>query len=143
MLDRPPNGRNREDRCQKEALIHGPHHILAAVQTNSECADDGCDDADATNQQRQSHERKQSFTCIGDKQSDQNHCCANGHNIGFEQVSSHTGAVADVVAYVVSDHSRVARIVFWNSGFDLADQVSANVSRFGENTAAQAGKDRN
>ena len=36
----------------------------------------------------------------------------------------------------------IARIVFGNSGFDFADQVSADVGRLGIDTAAQLGEER-
>jgi hypothetical protein len=63
------------------------------------------------------------------------------HRVGFEQVGSHAGAVADVVAHVVGDGGRVARIVFGNASFDLADEVAADVRTLGEDTAAETGKD--
>jgi hypothetical protein len=73
----------------------------------------------------------------------ENHGGDNGHRIGFEQVGSHAGAVADIVADVVGDRSRVARIVFRNAGFNLADEVAANVGTLGEDTAAETGEDGN
>ena len=60
--------------------------------------------------------------------------------IGLEQVSAHTGNVAYVIAYVISDSSRVTRIVFRDTGFNFTNKVSANVSSFGINTAANTGK---
>ena len=57
-------------------------------------------------------------------------------NIGFEQVSTHTSNVAYVIAYVVSDGSRVTRIVFRDTSFYFTYQVSAYVSSFGVDTAA-------
>ena len=65
------------------------------------------------------------------------------YGVGLEQVGRHTGAVTHVVTNVVGDGGRVAGIVFGNAGFDLTDQVSANVSTLGEDTAAQTGKNRN
>ena len=47
--------------------------------------------------------------------------------VGLEQVGGHAGAVADVVADVVGDHRRVARVVLGDAGLDLADQVGADV----------------
>ena len=57
-------------------------------------------------------------------------------NIGFEQVSAHTSNVAYVIAYVISDGSRVTRIVFRQTFFYFTYQVSANVSSLGIDTAA-------
>ncbi len=64
-----------------------------------------------------------------------------GDRVGLEQVGRHAGAVADVVADVVSDHRRVARIVLGDSGLDLADEVGADVGGLGEDAAAEAGED--
>ncbi len=60
--------------------------------------------------------------------------------IGFEQVGTHAGDVAHVVADVVRDGGRVARIVFRNPGFDLADEVGTDVGGFGVDAAADTGE---
>ena len=65
-----------------------------------------------------------------------------GHHIGLEQVGRHAGAVADIVADVVGDGGRVARIVLWDAGLDLADQIATDIGTLGENAAAETGKDR-
>jgi hypothetical protein len=66
----------------------------------------------------------------------------HGHRVGLEEVGGHARAVADVVADVVGNDGRVAWIVFRNTGFDLADQVGANVCALGEDAAAETGEDR-
>ena len=60
------------------------------------------------------------------------------HLVRLEEVGRHTGAVADVVAHVVGDRRRVARIVLGDAGFDLADEVGTDVGRLGEDAAADA-----
>ena len=45
-------------------------------------------------------------------------------------------------ADVVGDGRRVARIVLGNAGFDLADEVAADVGALGEDAAAETGEDR-
>ena len=64
------------------------------------------------------------------------------HRIGLEEVRGHAGAVADIVADVVGDGGGVARIVLGNAGFDLADEVAADVGALGEDAAAETGEDR-
>ena len=64
------------------------------------------------------------------------------HRIGFEQVGGHAGAIADIVADIVGDRRRVARIVLGDAGFDLADEIGADVGALGEDAAAEAGEDR-
>ncbi|OIQ72777.1 hypothetical protein GALL_455900 [mine drainage metagenome] len=72
----------------------------------------------------------------------QQHGGNHGHSVGFEQVGGHAGAIAHVVAHIVGNHCRVARVVFGNAGFDLADQVGTDVGALGENSAAETGKYR-
>ena len=78
----------------------------------------------------------------GEEDRGQHHGGDRGHRIGLEQVGGHAGAVADVVADVVGDGRRVARVVLGNAGLDLADQVAADVGALGEDAAAETGEDR-
>ena len=64
------------------------------------------------------------------------------HLVRLEQVGRHTGAVTDVVTDVVGDRRRVARVVFGDTGFDLADEVGADVGRLGEDAAADSQEQR-
>ncbi len=59
-----------------------------------------------------------------------------GDFVALEQVGGHSGAVANVVANVVGNGRRVAWVVFGDAGFDLADEVGADVGRLGEDAAA-------
>ena len=79
---------------------------------------------------------------VGEEDRGQHHGGDRGHRIGLEQVGRHAGAVADIVADVVGDGGRVARIVLGNAGFDLADEVAADVGALGEDAAAETGEDR-
>ena len=56
--------------------------------------------------------------------------------IRLEEVGGHAGAVADVVADVVGDGGRVARVVLGDARLDLADEVGADVGGLGEDAAA-------
>jgi len=71
------------------------------------------------------------------------HGSDDGDRIGFEQVGGHTGAVADVVTDVVGNDGRIARVIFRDSGLDLADQVGTDIGTLGENTSAETGEDGN
>ena len=64
------------------------------------------------------------------------------HLVRLEQVGRHTGAVTDVVTDVVGDRRRVARVVFGDAGFDLADEVGADVGRLREDAAADSQEQR-
>ena len=78
----------------------------------------------------------------GEEDGRQHHGGDHRHRIGLEQVGRHAGAIADVVADVVGDGGRVARIVFRDAGLDLADEIAADVGALGEDAAAETGEDR-
>ena len=62
--------------------------------------------------------------------------------VALEDVGRHAGAVADVVAHVVGDGRRVARVVFGDVLLDLADQVGADVGGLRVDAAADAHEER-
>ena len=82
------------------------------------------------------------LSLAGEEDRGEHHGRDDGHRVGLEQVGRHAGAVADIVADVVGDGGRVARIVLGDAGFDLADQVAADVGALGEDAAAETGEDR-
>ena len=60
--------------------------------------------------------------------------------IRLVKVGTHARHVADVIADVIRDGRRVARVVFWDSGFDLTHQVGTDIRRLRIDTAADTGK---
>ena len=62
--------------------------------------------------------------------------------VRLEQVGAHAGDVADVVADVVGDGGRVARVVLGDARLDLADEVGADVGGLGVDAAADAREQR-
>ena len=60
----------------------------------------------------------------------------------LEDVGATAGAVADVVPDEVGDDRRVTRVILRDAGLDLADQVGADVGRFGVDAAAKLGEER-
>ena len=103
-------------------------------------ADDRGEDADRADPQRQQQHR--SRTAPAKKIAASSIGRDDRHGVGLEQVGRHAGAVADVVAHVVGDHGRVARVVLGDAGLDLADQVGADVGALGEDAAAEPREDR-
>ncbi len=121
-----------------QAAIQRVHDLAALARLDEEGADDGGDDGEAAQHQRIDHGIG---TGIRHQQAAEQHGGDDGHRVGLEQVGRHAGAVADVVAHVVGDHGRVARVVFGDACFDFADQVGADVSALGEDAAAETGED--
>ena len=114
-----------------------------AAPAHGEGADDRRDDRDAAEHERVEHDRRGLVGVVRPEGQDaQQHHRDRGDGVGLEQVGRHAGAVADVVAHVVGDHRRVARIVLGDAGLDLAHEVGADVGRLGEDAAAETGEDR-
>ena len=65
-----------------------------------------------------------------------------GDRVRLEEVGRHARAVADVVADVVRDHRRVARVVLRDAGLDLPDEVGADVRGLRVDPAAETREDR-
>ena len=128
----------REDGCNGQALVQGVHDLASAAVFNEVATDDRGDDRHCAECQR--IYRCNARICLHEERAEQ-HRGYDGHGVRFEQVSGHTGAVAHVVADVVSDHGRIAWVIFRNASFDFADEVSANVRTLGEDAAAKTRKD--
>ena len=112
---------------------------LLAPSLTAERADDRGHDARRADGQRIDHELLQ--TRLGaEEDGGEHHRRDDRHGVGLEQVGRHAGAVADVVADVVGNRRRVARIVLRDAGLDLADEIAADVSTLGEDAAAEIGR---
>ena len=59
---------------------------------------------------------------------------------GFKEIGSTTGTVTYVISHQVGYNRGIARIILWDSRFDLTDKVRANIGRLGINSSAQLGK---
>src|SRR5262245_20780581 len=58
-------------------------------------------------------------------------------------MGSRASDIADVIADIISDHSRVTWIVFGDARLDLANQVTADVGALRIDAAADAGEESN
>ena len=99
----------REHAGQDQALVERALHV-ARRRLDRERADDRRDDRDAAEDQRVEDDRVLGLRQAEGEDAEQHHG-DRGHRVGLEQVGRHAGAVADVVAHVVGDHGRVARVV--------------------------------
>jgi hypothetical protein len=123
-------GDERQHAGHDQALVQRGHHVLhARAGLDEGAADDAGDDRHTAQQQRVHHRGHRRG---GDHQCAQRHGGDQRDGVGLEQVGGHAGAVAHVVAHVVGDHRRVARVVFGDAGFHLAHQVGAHVGALGE-----------
>ena len=120
----------RDCRRSVEAAVDGHQAVLARA---------GPGDVDAKNRGqcadgRDDQGEDQALFTEGDLAQDE--CGDQRHGIRLEEVGCHAGAVTDVVAHVVRDRRRIARVVLGDACLDLADQVGADVSGLGEDAAA-------
>ena len=129
-------------RCRgDDALVQRAHDRAVGAELHEEGADDRGHDAGAADGERVDHEISE-VRLTREQDRRQNHGRDHRHRVGLEKVGGHAGAVTDVVADVVGNRRRVARIVFRNAGFHLADEVAADVRTLGEDAAAETGEDR-
>ena len=140
LVGERPQADQGQDHGGDDALVQRAHDVLGSAEADEESADDRGDDAHAGNGQRIEHQG--GLVGAGEVDRGQNHGGDRGHREGFEQIGRHAGAVADIVADIVGDGGRVARVIFGNTRFDLADHVAADVSALGEDAAAETGEDR-
>ena len=143
VVHHPRRHRQEEQRGehagQDQALIERALDV-AGGRLDREGADDRRDDRHAAEHQRDRARPRPGCPAAEGEDAEQHH--GDGRDrVGLEQVGGHAGAVADVVAHVVGDHRRVARIVLRDAGLDLADDVGADVGALGEDAAAEAGED--
>jgi hypothetical protein len=133
-------GDGRQHARHDETAIQRTHDFLAGLCLDEDAADDGRNDREAAQHQRVDDCR------LGvrlEQQRSEQHGRHDGDRVGLEQVGCHARAVAHVVAHVVGDHRRVARVIFRNAGFDLADQVRTHVGALGEDAATETREDGN
>ncbi len=114
--DQPPRHQRDADQRQEagrdQSFVERAHDRLARAELDEERPGDRRQDADAADGQRVGHHREQHVGARGaEEDRRQHHGGDGGHRVGLEQVGRHAGAVADVVADVVRDGGRVARIV--------------------------------
>ena len=141
VLRRDPQAADREHAARDQALVERAHDRAVGAELDEERADDRGHDAGAADAERIEHRGREN-RLAREEDRGEHHRGDDGHRVGLEQVGGHAGAVADVVAHVVGDGRRVARIVLRDAGLDLADEVGADVGALGEDAAAETGEDR-
>ena len=129
-----------DDDGDEDRAVERVHDVPAGPHTRELHADDRRDDRDAADRERVEPEARARLRRRGADAEE--HHRDRGDRVGLEQVGGHTGAVADVVADVVRDHGRVARVVLRDPGLDLADEVGADVRGLRVDAAAESCEDR-
>ena len=61
--------------------------------------------------------------------------------VGFKDIGGHPSAIADVIADVVGNGGGVTRVIFFELGFEFADEVGADIGGFGVDASAQTSED--
>ena len=128
--------------CHRQATIERIHDVATIVGFYKQATNYRGNNREATEHQR-IHDNITHAAGRIQNQRTQHHRCNNRHRVGLKQIGGHTRAISHVVAHVVSDHCRIARIVFRNACFNFAHQISTYIRTLGENAAAQARKNRN
>ncbi len=129
-----------QDRRDEHAAVERIHHVAAFTHAREHRADDRRENREAADREREEPEML-AGRCSAAGDAEQHHG-DRSDRVRLEQVGGHAGAVADVVADVVGDHGRVARVVLRDSRLELADEVGADVGRLREDAAAETREDR-
>ena len=101
------------------------------ADAREERPDHGGEDRDATERERVEPE-----VLLAEADPEQHHG-NGGDRVRLEEVGRHARAVPDVVADVVGDDRRVARVVLGDAGLDLPDEVGADVRGLRVDAAAE------
>ena len=96
---------------------------------------------DGADGERVEHHLHDAILAAGEIDGREHHGGHDGDHIGLEQVGRHTGAVADIVAHIVGNGRRVARIVLGDARLNLADEIAADIGALGEDAAAETSED--
>ena len=132
---------DRKNAGGDEALVKGAHDRAVGAELDEKGADDRGHDAGGADRERVGHGRDEGRRAFEEDRR-KHHGRDDRHYIGLEQIGGHSGAVADIVAYIVGDGRGIARVVLGNASLDLADEVGADVGALGEDAAAETGEDR-
>ena len=113
---------------------------VGSGRANEERPDDRGSHADRRHRQRKHHRLLDESPPSEDdgREGDRGH---QRSDIRLEEVGTHAGDVAHVVAHVVGDHRRITRIVLGDPGFDLANQVGADVGSLGVDPPSDTGEE--
>jgi len=115
--------------------------VVGGPELDEEGADDRGHHTSPADRKRQHHAPY--LIVAGKHDGGEHHGRDRGHHIGLEEIGRHAGTIADIVADIVGNGRRIARIILRNAGFDLANHVAADIGTLGEDAAAQTGEDRN
>ena len=144
-VDERDDGRadDGEDTRGEEAAVDRRHRRLVLVGgAHREHADDRREHADRARGDREDQTERRVGADRRERGDAEDDRRDQRDLVALEQVGRHAGAVADVVAHVVGDRRRVARVVLGDAGLDLADEVGADVGRLREDAAADAQEQR-
>ena len=136
--------RNQHQQCRDDqGILQCPFHLLFGGCTNERKSQQRGNDAYAVDEHGEEHDVdvRAAHGLVANGTDDQ--CSAGRLGNGTEQVGAHARDVTHVVTHVVGDNGRIARIIFGNTGFDLAHKVSTDVSGLRVDTTADATKESN
>ena len=112
------------------------------LRLDEEGTDDGAQHADCRDDERNGDRvHAVDLRDLVERQHAQRAGGGNRTDVALIEVSAHAGHIADIVAHVIGDGGRVARVVLRDTGLDLTDKVRADIGCLGEDAAAHAGKE--
>ena len=126
-----------EGRRDEEATVDRGHAAaVTGTRRDREDADHGSKDADRGDDEREDETEVAERSLAEDQRRNQR------DGVALEQVGGHAGAVAHVVAHVVGDRGRVARVIFGDALLDLADEVGSDIGGLSKDAATNTHEHR-
>ncbi len=113
--------------------------VRAFLTAYKEGSDDGSENAACCDDQREDNGELGEL-CDDGSNCAERHCGDDSADIALEEVCAHARDVADVVTDVISDNCGVTGVILGDARLDLADEVCADVSSLGVDTAADTCK---
>ena len=126
--------KNRRDERARTDRAHQHCGRFAAADVHEENSADRAEHRDAAKHERINDRGR----CVGERERANQNRADQTDGVRFENVSGHSGAIANVVAHVVRDRGRIARIIFLEIALDLADEIRADVGGLGVDSAAKS-----
>ena len=139
MSERPENcggGEGTDENAEAEKAGGVPF-----AEVDSENAENGGEDGDAAD-----YEGVSEGSGIGlaiapeDGEVGYENTADEADGVGFKDIGSHPSAIADVIADVICNGGGVTRVIFFELGFEFANEVCADIGGFGVDASAQTAK---
>ena len=116
-------------------------HCCALFCANKVDAEDAEEYANSSNQHRSDDSLQLHFRSHSEGSSTKGCSRKDRAAIALIQISTHTSNITHIITYIISNSSRVARVILWDISLNLSYDISTNVSSLGIDTTTYTSKE--